>query len=495
MGFPEKVLVASQDPVFRHYLQAYFSHVGRGVQTCQHPQQLTMLLTQESNLLVVLDTHFLGPDWEPSLQDLFSSSPDHRFLIVIGAPRPLPRSFPQGDPRIQWIRTPLHHTELQEKIQRLLQEGNKEIQKEGLSAPASPEEVEAWAYLDAHLQGSSPAITKVKRLLARVSRTDVTVLLRGESGTGKEVAARAIHHCSPRRNKPFIKVLCAAIPEALLESELFGYEQGAFTGAYRKNPGKFEFAHRGTIFLDEIGDIALPLQAKLLQVLQDGEFSRIGGKEVRVDVRVIAATNRNLEEAVATGSFREDLFYRLNVVTVSMPPLRERREDIPHLVEHFLQKYARHYNKTPPRIRAKDMDRLLEYPWPGNVRELENLIRRMVILDLDEMELPERPISTDPQIVGMAPPPTGRFQEVGSATSASPHSLPDASQEAVPQSRENPTSLDLKVVVEQAIRRAERETILRALEITRWNRRKAARLLGISYKTLLQKIRMYNLEG
>ncbi len=196
------------------------------------------------------------------------------------------------------------------------------------------------------LFGNSAAMAEVKDLIERVSDTDVTVLIRGESGTGKELVARALHEKSLRKDKPFVKVNCAALPTELLESELFGFEKGAFTGAIQHKPGKFEFANRGTMFLDEIGEMSFPLQAKLLQVLQDGEFARLGGKhDVQVDVRVIAATNRNLETAVADGAFREDLYFRLNVVTINLPPLRDRREEIPLLVEHFLKKHSVQYNK------------------------------------------------------------------------------------------------------------------------------------------------------
>ena len=231
------------------------------------------------------------------------------------------------------------------------------------------------------LFGHSERMEEVRDLIERVADTDVTVLIRGESGTGKELVARALCSSSLRRDKPFVKVNCAALPAELLESELFGFERGSFTGAIQHKPGKFEFANRGTMFLDEIGEMSFPLQAKLLQVLQDGEFSRIGGKhDVRVDVRIVAATNKNLEQAVADGQFREDLFFRLNVVCIRMPPLRERRDEIPVLCDYFLKKYSVHYNKPHHALTADTMRLLIEYDWPGNVRELENLIKRTVVL-------------------------------------------------------------------------------------------------------------------
>ena len=248
------------------------------------------------------------------------------------------------------------------------------------------------------LFGSSERMVEVRDLIERVADTDVTVLIRGESGTGKELVARAISAASPRQDKPFVKVNCAALPTELLESELFGFERGAFTGAIQHKPGKFEFANHGTMFLDEIGDMSAALQAKLLQVLQDGEFSRLGGKhDVRVDVRVIAATNRDLERAVASGQFREDLFFRLNVVCITMPPLRDRRDEIPLLVEYFLKKYSVQYNKPLTVVSPETTQLFMDYDWPGNVRELENLIKRVVVLGT------EAPIRKEMQLVRAAP--------------------------------------------------------------------------------------------
>src|SRR5215218_4450958 len=225
------------------------------------------------------------------------------------------------------------------------------------------------------LLGRSEKMREVHDLIDRVADTDVTVLVRGESGTGKELVARALHSSSPRRDKSFVKVNCAALPSELLESELFGFERGAFTGAIQHKPGKFEFANHGTMFLDEISEMGAPLQSKLLQVLQDGEFARLGGRQdVKVDVRVVAATNRDLERAVSDGQFREDLFFRLNVVCITLPPLRERREEIPLLTEHFLKKYSVQYNKPFTPVSADLAREFMHYDWPGNVRQLENFI-------------------------------------------------------------------------------------------------------------------------
>ncbi len=229
------------------------------------------------------------------------------------------------------------------------------------------------------LFSNSERMAEVRDLIERVADTDVTVLVRGESGTGKELVARALYSASLRQDKPFVKVNCAALPTELLESELFGFERGAFTGAIQHKPGKFEFANHGTMFLDEIGEMSAPLQAKLLQVLQDGEFARLGGKhDVHVDVRIIAATNRDLEQAVAQGQFREDLFFRLNVVSILLPPLRDRREEIPLLTDYFLKKYSVQYHKPHAGISDETMRLFMDHDWPGNIRELENLIKRTV---------------------------------------------------------------------------------------------------------------------
>jgi transcriptional regulator with GAF, ATPase, and Fis domain len=348
------------------------------------------------------------------------------------------------------------------------------------------------------LLGRTEKMREVRELIDRVADTDVTVLIRGESGTGKELVARGIHNASPRRERTFMKVNCAALPSELLESELFGFERGAFTGAIQHKPGKFEFANHGTMFLDEIGEIHARLQAKLLQVLQDGEFARLGSREdVRVDVRVLAATNRDLERAVGDGQFREDLFFRLNVVCITLPPLRQRRDEIPGLIEFFLAHYSEHYNRPSPGL-ASDTRRLFdEYDWPGNVRELENLVKRMVILGTDEpvrRELSET-IAGGRQAPGPIPmlesrEPHGEDTHRPASPVHAPRGMPGPPDPAPAV----PPIGSLKDIARQAAREAERELISRTLLHTRWNRREAAELLGISYKALLYKIKEAELD-
>jgi two-component system response regulator AtoC len=329
---------------------------------------------------------------------------------------------------------------------------------------------------------ASDKMTRIKEILEQVSDADVTILIHGESGVGKEVVARTTHDLSNRRENRFVKVNCAALPEELLESELFGYERGAFTGASSRKAGKFEVASGGTMFLDEIGEMSPKLQAKLLQVLQDGEFSRLGGKsDVRVDVRMITATNVDLEAAVASGRFREDLFYRLNVVTITIPPLRDRREEIPGLAEHFQKKYSVQYNKPAPAI-SPELSRLfMEFEWPGNVRQLENLIKRMVVLGSEapivrELEQPAVHFQHWPQAAAPAsrpvippqyvPPPAAAARAAIQRPARCPTYSNTRCSGAGAGAMDN---VSLERHLPHQARGAERELILRMLTRTRWN--------------------------
>ena len=311
-------------------------------------------------------------------------------------------------------------------------------------------------YCYPNIIGESDAMKGIFRMIDRLSQSDSTVLILGESGTGKELIASTIHYQGKRKDAPFVIVNCGALPENLIESELFGYEKGAFTGATRRKPGRFELAHGGTIFLDEVGELPPSVQVKLLRVLQDGTFERLGGTEtIKVDVRVIAATNRDLEREVREGNFREDLYYRLAVIPLTLPPLRERREDIPLLIEHFLQRYNSRLGKQI-RFSKEAVEALMEYPFPGNVRELENIVERMVTLcESDRVKKEDLP----PHVLKK-----GREKE----SSAQP--LTKVAQEA------------------------EREYIIRVLRQTGGNRSRTAEILGISRKTLWEKMRQYGIN-
>jgi two-component system, NtrC family, response regulator AtoC len=355
--------------------------------------------------------------------------------------------------------------------------------------------------------GDSPPMRQVAHIIEQVADSDVTVLIRGESGVGKELVARAIHQRSTRKNKPFVKVNCAALPAELLESELFGHEKGAFTGAAATRIGKFEQANLGTIFLDEIGEMKPPLQAKLLHVLQDAEFTKLGSnKKIEVDVRVVTATNRDLEAMMLRGQFREDLYYRLKVIEAVVPPLRERRDEISQLIDFFIAKYSRRYNRPVRPLSDELRRRFLEYDWPGNIRELENMIKRFVILQDEQLVLrelskprPAGPVSMSPAPATgggsdhLAPPP---FQSPPAARA--PESELDEDDddgdddEGVPPAA--PDARRLADVAREAALNAERAIIADTLKQVHWNRRKAAQLLGVSYKTLLNKIRETGLE-
>jgi two-component system response regulator AtoC len=330
--------------------------------------------------------------------------------------------------------------------------------------PASPDEAVGRLEREIALW-RSPKMREVAEIIRRAAGVDVTVLVCGETGTGKDLVARTIHHLSSRRGAPLVKVNCAAMPRDLLESELFGHERGAFTGAHQRKIGKFEAADGGTMLLDEIGDLHPALQAKLLHVLQDGEFSRVGGKStIKVDVRVIAATNQDLDRAVAAGRFREDLYYRINVIQIVVPPLRERREEIPALVNYLIGRHSRLFHREEFTVPPEVMDALVKRSYPGNVREVENLVKRMIVLGNPSLLQAETPLWKA-----------------------------DGSADAAP--RRNPALIPaLKDVAREAARAAEREAINRVLEETRWNRAKAAKLLQISYRALLYKIRDVGLD-
>ncbi len=320
---------------------------------------------------------------------------------------------------------------------------------------------------DTFFVAASPAMRKLRSQAALVANVDIPVLMLGESGTGKEVMARLIHKLSPRAHRTFLKVNCAAVPGDLLESELFGYEPGAFTGATHSKPGKFELCNKGTILLDEIGEMPYGLQAKLLHVLQDQQFSRLGSRSmVKVDVRILAATNINIPEALACKRLREDLYYRLNAFTLNVPPLRERKEEIPILLKHFMSRMAERYARPPLPLSPELVQACLEYTWPGNLRELSNFIKRYLVLADEKAAISELHPKSDG-----AGAHIGSESEEGSAAAGG----------------------GLKSLARTAKDEAEAEAIAKALDATNWNRKQAAALLKISYKALLYKIRQYGL--
>jgi two-component system response regulator AtoC len=336
--------------------------------------------------------------------------------------------------------------------------------------------------------GDSPDMQTIASVIERVADSDVTVLIRGESGVGKELVARAIHLRSSRKARAFVKVNCAALPAELLESELFGHEKGAFTGAATTRIGKFEQADTGTIFLDEIGEMKAALQAKLLHVLQDAQFTKLGSnKPIDVDVRVVAATNRDLETMMLHGEFREDLYYRLKVIEITVPPLRERRNEISHLTDFFNDRYARRYNRPRCQLTEQLQQLFQRYDWPGNIRELENMVKRMVILQDEQLVVREltrtaRPVSAYAGMgVGDAIPASDGPSELDGMDDDDP-----AQPEGVVVTASSGRLAD---VAKAAALKAERTIIEDTLRQVQWNRRRASQQLGVSYKTLLNKIK------
>jgi two-component system, NtrC family, response regulator AtoC len=473
------VLVVESDAASRRALEGVLRSLGYRPAVAVSIDEAVVALGRDDYLCCLLDARLAGRDGLELLRRLRNggSTPTPVILIAdeqdagrmseataLGADDFLPKRFQQAD-----LENVLKEVEARPRA------------VTGPMAPATPasttedsddpadqirRQVALWR---------SPRMSDVWETIQQAARVDVTVLIEGETGTGKDVVARAIHQFSSRRSQPFVKVNCAAMPRELLESELFGHERGAFTGAHQTQSGKFEHANRGTIFLDEIGDLHPALQAKLLHVLQDGIFSRVGGRApIEVDVRVLAATNRDLEREVEATRFREDLYYRLNVIQIVVPPLRERMEELPLLADHFAQRYAKLFHRAGFVLLPGVMERLAHHRFPGNVRELENLVKRMIVLDDPGLE----------RTPFLRAGRTNGDEGSGTVTATGPVSSNGASRPA-PRAEVVP----LKEVARTAARAAEREAIARVLEQTGWNRVRAAKLLKISYRALLYKIK------
>ena len=446
-------LVVADDPHLQRRLAGLLANLGYEAMMAASAEDVLTILGSSRPAFTLLDPNCDGCEGSALLQRLRILGRDPGPVIALTRGRETREATSLGATHL--MRVPFTQEDLEEAV------------KKACPGPRRPDPGSSVSDSHAKLEEElslwcSPRMQEVRKTITLIADADVTVLICGETGTGKDVVARAVHQLSARRSRPFVKVNCAALPLDLLESELFGHERGAFTGAHELKIGKFELADHGTIFLDEIGDLHPALQGKLLHVLQDGQFSRVGGKStIKVDVRILAATNQDLERNVAAGTFREDLFYRLNVIHVAVPPLRERLEEVVPLARYFVRRYSELFQREPLALAPETLQRLMQHRYAGNVRELENIIKRMIVLD-------------DPYLL-----------KNGFTTSPAP-----SATEAPASPKKQPAStVSLKEIGRRAAQDAERTAILQMLEQTRWNRLRAAKLLNISYRALLYKMK------
>ncbi len=453
-----RVLVVDDEANLRKVLSALLRQRGYEVTTVANGQEALDLLGTEAHDVMLTDLRMPEVDGMALLSEVRSRRPRMPVVVLTahGTVDTAVNAMKLG--AFDYLTKPFDRAELEIVIGKAVR-----------AAQLSEQEPAAEAMGQFGMVGQSPALAEVFDTIRKVAASPSTILVTGESGTGKELIARALHEESARHARAFIKINCAAIPRDLIESELFGYEKGAFTGAVTSKPGRFELAHEGTLFLDEIGLIPPEMQAKLLRALQESEFERVGGIDsIRVDVRLVAATNADMEAEVAAGRFREDLFYRLNVVPLRLPPLRERREDIPLLVDHFLGKYRERLGKDVQRLSREALQILVDHDWPGNIRELENVLERAVLFsESDTLETEQLP---------------PKLRTPG----------PSSSQKEDKQSR--PAVGPLKAIVKRHTESLERDLVVRALEETGGNVTQAARRLEISRKSLQNKMRDHGLR-
>jgi len=487
------VAIVDDDSAFANYLRTFLSLRGYETRSYSRGDEMIAAVKQgDPPDVVLLDVMMPGMNGIETLRALKSAKPDLQAIMLSGrehastiveavrlgaADYVVKPDDPEGLGEIALdaaIKSAIEKTRLVDEISELRRQ-------------LSDDEDRAFLFW-----GDSPEMKSIAQVIEQVSDNDVTVLIRGESGVGKELVARAIHQRSPRKDKPFVKVNCAALPSELLESELFGHEKGAFTGAAMTRIGKFEQADTGTIFLDEIGEMKAALQAKLLHVLQDGQFTKLGSnKPINVDVRIVAATNRDLEAMLLRNEFREDLYYRLKVIEVTVPPLRERRAEIVHLTHFFMDRYARRYNR-PTRELSPELAELFQtYEWPGNIRELENMIKRIVILQDENLvvrEVTRTAARPAPSLPAAAPGAHGHGGTAVETESDGGVAVAEEEEFEEPVVAA-PAGSRLADVSKTAALKAERTMIEETLRHVHWNRRRAAEQLGVSYKTLLNKIK------
>jgi DNA-binding NtrC family response regulator len=452
-----RILLVDDEPEICWILSRALGEVGYEVVTAESVQTAVSAFESQAPEVVLLDLRLPDGDGLEVLRRIRELD-EHVPVVMLtghGTIESAVRAMKLG--AFDYLIKPVHLEEVRVVVDKGLETRRLQAEVQALRA-----EMRQRASAD-DLVGGSAAMDELRRFIAQVAPYDVTILIRGESGTGKELVAHAIHGQSKRRRGPFIPLDCAALPETLVESELFGHERGAFTGATQRRLGRFELAHGGTLFLDEIGNLPLSTQMKLLRVLEDRAITRLGGRgPIAIDVRIVAATHVNFEDALREGRFREDLYHRLNEFTIHVPPLRERAEDLGELVEHFLGRIGEELGKPVPGVTAEALEALRSYPWPGNVRELRNALKRAAVLAEGPVTLRDLP---------------GEFRGRPAPTR--------------PGMGGGPTTL--KAVVRHVVETAERDLIVRTLERTRWNRAQAARMLGINYKTLYNKLKEYAL--
>ncbi|MFO7963769.1 MAG: sigma-54 dependent transcriptional regulator [Desulfobacterales bacterium] len=473
----EKILLIDDDEGLTHFLNRFFTRKGYSVTACLNGVDALRTIAGEAFDLVLLDYKMPGLNGLDTLKKIKDDQVKTPIIIMTayGSTDTAIEAMKRG--AYDYLTKPFERKELSRIVSEAL-EYNRRMKEVVCLPESSIDTVSAKGTLK--MVGRSKAMQDVYKTIGQIAEKDVAVLLTGESGTGKELAAKAIFHHSRRKDKPFLAINCAAIPEHLFESELFGYERGAFTGAHQAKIGKLERCDGGTCFLDEIGDMSMALQAKLLRVLQEGEFERLGGRDtIKVDVRIIAATNKDLKSAVRNGLFREDLYWRLNVITIDLPPLRKRTEDIPELVEYFIARFSADYNKPIRHVAEGVLQQFYAYSWPGNIREMENIIRRAVIVCSGDVIMEEHIELLDSR-EGQTVQALNREEVMDS--------LKDKIQAVLPEiMRLSDHGLHANIIetVEETI-------ISRVLEECGHNQVKAAKMLGISRNTLRHRLKKYS---
>jgi len=463
----DRVLVVDDEQSLRKVLAATLQREGYEVTVCVDGEEAIAALERDGADVVVTDLVMPRMDGLTLLRKVIARHPDVPVIVVTAHGRIDSAVEAMKAGAFDFLAKPFDHEELKAIIAKAARQSDYNQRN---VVPEEPQEGAARRYTE--IVGRGKQMQELQQVIAKVADAPSTVLIQGESGTGKELVATALHETSSRRDRPFIKINCAAIPRELVEAELFGFEKGAFTGAVQSKPGRFELADGGTLFLDEIGEIPMEMQVKLLRAIQESEFERVGGvKTTRVQVRLVAATSRDLIRETAAGRFREDLYYRLNVVPIHLPPLRERREDIPLLVEHFRQKYNARLRKSVEKIEDEALACLAAYAWPGNIRELENVLERTILF------------AEGPRIGVTDLPASLRKQ---------PEGAPAA--EAQPSAASGPPG-PLKEIVKGQVQAIERDLIVRGLEVTGGNVTRTAKLLKISRKSLQMKMKEFGLRG